>query len=48
MDGLSWQVVPSILPGRLGGGDAAQVIRVMTAVMKMVKLAELKRTRNAG
>ncbi len=48
--GLSWQVVPSILPELLGGGDSAKVNRVMAAVMKMVKLdiAELKRARDGA
>lgn len=35
--GLSWQVVPSILP-KLMTGDPARAARVMGAVMKMVKL----------
>ncbi|HWM83809.1 MAG TPA: VOC family protein [Pseudolabrys sp.] len=35
--GLSWQIVPSILP-KLLGGDQAQTDRVMAAVVQMVKL----------
>jgi predicted 3-demethylubiquinone-9 3-methyltransferase (glyoxalase superfamily) len=35
--GLSWQIVPSILP-KLLGGDQARTDRVMAAVMQMVKL----------
>jgi len=34
--GLSWQIVPSILP-KLLGGDQAQTDRVMAAVVQMVK-----------
>jgi predicted 3-demethylubiquinone-9 3-methyltransferase (glyoxalase superfamily) len=37
--GLSWQVVPSILPKLLsGGGDPARSARAMAAMMKMSKL----------
>jgi two-component system sensor histidine kinase QseC len=35
--GLSWQIVPSILP-KLLDGDQARTDRVMAAVMQMVKL----------
>jgi predicted 3-demethylubiquinone-9 3-methyltransferase (glyoxalase superfamily) len=35
--GMSWQIVPSILP-KLLGGDQARTDRVMAAVMQMVKL----------
>jgi predicted 3-demethylubiquinone-9 3-methyltransferase (glyoxalase superfamily) len=35
--GLSWQVVPSVLPQLLSGADAAARERVMEAVMKMKK-----------
>jgi len=36
--GLSWQIVPEILPQLLAGGDQKQTDRVMAAVMKMKKL----------
>ena len=36
--GLSWQIVPDILPELLGDPDRAKVDRVMAAMMKMVKL----------
>lgn len=36
--GVSWQVVPTILPSLLQGKDAAGSQRVMAAVMKMKKL----------
>lgn len=36
--GVSWQVVPAILPSLLQGKDAAGSQRVMAAVMKMKKL----------
>lgn len=36
--GLSWQVVPTVLPKLLSGPDAAKTKRVMTAMMKMDKL----------
>jgi predicted 3-demethylubiquinone-9 3-methyltransferase (glyoxalase superfamily) len=35
--GLSWQVVPSVLPQMLAGGDAARQDRMITAVMAMKK-----------
>ncbi|NUB45544.1 VOC family protein [Fertoebacter nigrum] len=35
--GLSWQIVPAILPELLAGGDAASA-RAMAAMMGMVKL----------
>jgi predicted 3-demethylubiquinone-9 3-methyltransferase (glyoxalase superfamily) len=43
--GLSWQIVPSILPRYLGDPDRAKAQRVMQAMMGMVKLdvAELQR-----
>ncbi len=43
--GLSWQVVPSILPALLTGADGAKSERVMAALMTMTKfdLAALKR-----
>jgi len=36
--GLSWQIVPTILPGLLSGKDAAKSQRVMQALINMVKL----------
>ena len=37
--GLSWQIVPSVLPELLGGGgDPARASRVMQAMLKMQKL----------
>lgn len=36
--GVSWQVVPTILPELLTGPDAARAMRVTQAMMKMVKL----------
>ena len=36
--GLSWQVVPSVLPELLGGTDRAKAGRVMDAMMGMTKL----------
>ena len=36
--GLSWQVVPKVLPQILGGGDAARSKRAFGAMMKMGKL----------
>ena len=36
--GVSWQIVPSILPKLLGDPDRAKATRVMQAMMKMVKL----------
>jgi predicted 3-demethylubiquinone-9 3-methyltransferase (glyoxalase superfamily) len=43
--GLSWQIVPSILPKYLGDPDRAKAQRVMQAMLGMVKLdiAELQR-----
>jgi predicted 3-demethylubiquinone-9 3-methyltransferase (glyoxalase superfamily) len=43
--GLSWQVVPRILPELLGGSDPAKSQRAMKALLKMKKLniEELKR-----
>ena len=43
--GLSWQVVPSVLPQMMTDADGAKTDRVMAAVMKMKKfdLATLKR-----
>jgi predicted 3-demethylubiquinone-9 3-methyltransferase (glyoxalase superfamily) len=43
--GVSWQVVPSVLPQMMSGGDAATTDRVMNAVLQMTKfdLAALNR-----
>nr|AYM52856.1 3-demethylubiquinone-9 3-methyltransferase [Myxococcaceae bacterium MCy9487] len=44
--GLSWQIVPTVLPELLKGDDQEKANRVMQAVEKMVKLdiARLKQT----
>jgi len=36
--GLSWQIVPSVLPELLGGPDRAGAERAMQAMLQMVKL----------
>jgi predicted 3-demethylubiquinone-9 3-methyltransferase (glyoxalase superfamily) len=36
--GVSWQIVPSVLPQLLGGRDAAGAKRAMQAMLQMVKL----------
>jgi len=36
--GLSWQVVPNVLPDLLGGEDAAKSQRAMQAMLQMKKL----------
>ena len=36
--GVSWQIVPTVLPRLLKSTDAAKVNRVMSAMMKMIKL----------
>ena len=43
--GVSWQIVPSLVPKIMQSGDAAGIERVMRAVMPMKKLdiAELQR-----
>jgi len=43
--GVSWQIVPSVLPQLLGGSDPAGAQRAMQAVLAMTKLdiAELRR-----
>jgi predicted 3-demethylubiquinone-9 3-methyltransferase (glyoxalase superfamily) len=43
--GVSWQIVPSVLPQLLGGKDAAGAQRAMQAMLQMVKLdiAELRK-----
>jgi predicted 3-demethylubiquinone-9 3-methyltransferase (glyoxalase superfamily) len=35
--GVSWQVVPAVLPQMMSGGDAATTDRVMNAVLQMKK-----------
>ena len=46
--GLSWQVVPTILPKLLADPDPKKAARAMQAMMKMVKLdiAELEKAAN--
>lgn len=36
--GISWQIVPSVLPQLLGGPDRAGAQRAMQAMLKMIKL----------
>ena len=36
--GISWQIVPSVLPKLLGDPDRVKATRVMQAMLKMVKL----------
>jgi len=36
--GVSWQIVPSVLPKLLGDPDPARAQRVMQAMLGMVKL----------
>jgi len=36
--GVSWQIVPSVLPSLIGGPDAAGAKRAMAAMMQMKKL----------
>jgi predicted 3-demethylubiquinone-9 3-methyltransferase (glyoxalase superfamily) len=36
--GVSWQIVPTVLPELLGDKDAGKAARVMQAMMKMIKL----------
>jgi len=36
--GVSWQIVPTVLPELLGGPDAAGAQRAMQAMLQMVKL----------
>lgn len=36
--GVSWQIVPTVLPRLLGGPDAAGAQRAMQAMLQMVKL----------
>jgi predicted 3-demethylubiquinone-9 3-methyltransferase (glyoxalase superfamily) len=44
--GLSWQIIPSILPKLLSDPDHEKAMRVMQAMMKMGKL-EIETLRNA-
>jgi predicted 3-demethylubiquinone-9 3-methyltransferase (glyoxalase superfamily) len=48
--GLSWQIIPNVLPALLSDPDPARASRAMQAMMKMQKLdiAELKRAADAG
>ncbi|TXL72913.1 VOC family protein [Vineibacter terrae] len=48
--GVSWQIVPSVLPRLLGDPDPARAQRVMQAMLKMVKLdiAALQRARDGA
>ncbi len=45
--GVSWQVVPTILPELLSNKDAAKSQRVMQAMLKMVKL-DIKKLKRAA
>lgn len=36
--GLTWQIVPSVLPELIGGDDSAGAARAMAAMMGMVKI----------
>ena len=46
--GLSWQIVPTILPTLMGDGDRDKATRVMQAMLKMKKIviADLEKARN--
>jgi predicted 3-demethylubiquinone-9 3-methyltransferase (glyoxalase superfamily) len=48
--GVSWQIVPQVLPKLLGGPDQAGAKRAMQAMMKMVKLdiAALQKAYDGG
>jgi predicted 3-demethylubiquinone-9 3-methyltransferase (glyoxalase superfamily) len=48
--GVSWQIVPSVLPELLAGADRAGAERAMRAMMQMVKLdiAALQRAYDGG
>ena len=48
--GVSWQIVPSVLPKMLADPDRTKAQRVMTAMMDMVKLdiAALQRAYDGG
>ncbi|MBA4187307.1 MAG: hypothetical protein C0467_04730 [Planctomycetaceae bacterium] len=45
--GLSWQVVPSVLPNLLADADPAKAARVMGAMMQMTKL-DIQALQNAA
>ena len=45
--GLSWQIVPTVLGELLSDKDAAKSQRVMTAMLKMVKL-DIKKLKDAA
>lgn len=47
--GVSWQVVPTVLPSLLGGGDPEKSRKAVTAMMQMQKLdiAALQAARDA-
>lgn len=45
--GLSWQIVPTVLPDLIGSKDRAKATRVMQAMLKMSKL-DLKRLKQAA
>jgi predicted 3-demethylubiquinone-9 3-methyltransferase (glyoxalase superfamily) len=48
--GVAWQIVPSIMPGLLGGSECAGSRRAMAAMMKMGKLdiATLQKAYDGG
>jgi predicted 3-demethylubiquinone-9 3-methyltransferase (glyoxalase superfamily) len=48
--GVSWQIVPTVLPKMLGDPDQAKARRVMEAMMQMIKIdiAGLKRAYDGG
>jgi predicted 3-demethylubiquinone-9 3-methyltransferase (glyoxalase superfamily) len=48
--GVSWQIVPSVLPELLGGPDPAGSQRAMQAMLQMVKLdiAALQKAYHGG
>jgi len=48
--GVSWQIVPTVLPKMLGDPDQAKARRVMEAMMQMIKIdiAGLRRAYDGG
>ena len=48
--GLSWQIIPSVLPQLIGGNDADKSKRAMTAMLQMSKIdiARLKQAAEQG
>jgi len=36
--GVTWQIVPSLIPRMMQSGDAAGIARVMRAIMPMTKI----------